>query len=136
MNDDAQRGPAFIAQKERNRDGLSGLELHAAGSAIEISIDGHPDPTDFWRWTGPGLRKVIEGTGYEILECRGVMGLAASGMHLFQDGLLRKVPRPARPILAFLLQFAVGACDWLSSDAERANDACVFVVVARKKKRI
>ena len=95
----------------------------------------HPDPTDFWRWTGPGLRKVIGGVGYEILECRGVMGLAASGMHLFQDGLLRRVPRPARPILAFLMQFAVGACDWLSSDAERANDACVFVVVARKQKR-
>jgi hypothetical protein len=26
--------------------GLSGLELYAAGSAIEIGIDGHSDPTD------------------------------------------------------------------------------------------
>ena len=26
--------------------GLSGLKLHAAGGAIEIGIDGHPDAAD------------------------------------------------------------------------------------------
>ena len=36
-------GDALIAQKERNRDGLPGLKLHAACRAIEIAIDGHSD---------------------------------------------------------------------------------------------
>jgi SAM-dependent methyltransferase len=45
----------------------------------------HPQPTDLWRWTGPGLRKLVEASGFRVLDCTGLLGLASSGLHLFQD---------------------------------------------------
>ncbi len=92
----------------------------------------HPHPTDFWRWTGPGLRKLVADAGYRVLECRGIMGLASTGFHLMQDGLLAHFPRIVRRTIAPLTQGLVALADNLSSDRERENDASVFVLVAAK----
>ena len=92
----------------------------------------HPHPTDLWRWTGPGLRKIIERSGFQILQCEGLMGVASSGAHLLQDGINRRLPGPARPLFSFIAQIIVALCDKLSLPAERTNDACVFVIVATK----
>jgi SAM-dependent methyltransferase len=48
----------------------------------------HPDPTDFWRWTSTGLRKIVEDEGFEVVYFKGIIGRAAMGLQLFQDGLL------------------------------------------------
>lgn len=93
----------------------------------------HPDPNDLWRWTGAGLRKVIEENGYRILQCEGVMGLAASGMHLLQDGLILRLPRIVRTVVSPVTQLLIALCDKLSSDADRRDDACVFIIVAKKE---
>jgi len=92
----------------------------------------HPQPTDLWRWTGSGLRKLVEVAGYRVLDCTGLLGLASSGLHLFQDGLFRRLPRPLRPIAAVLMNPLIGLSDRLSSDEDRREDACVFVLVAEK----
>jgi SAM-dependent methyltransferase len=93
----------------------------------------HPDPTDFWRWTGDGLQRVVENTGFEVIDKEGIMGLAASGMQLFQDGAMAHIPRPARSVFSFGMQILIGLADRLSSRSEKQKDASVFVVVARKR---
>ena len=106
------------------------------GGFLMISTHGywmyHPDPNDLWRWTGAGLRRLIQENGFRILQCEGVMGLAASGMHLLQDGIMRRLPGIARAALAPITQMFVAVFDKLSSDADRRDDACVFVIVAKK----
>ena len=106
------------------------------GGLVIISTHGywmyHPHPQDFWRWTGPGLRKLVGDAGYQVLECRGIMGLASTGFHLMQDGLISHLPRIARKMIAPFTQGLVALADSFSSDRERENDASVFVLVATK----
>ena len=92
----------------------------------------HPHPIDLWRWTGAGLRNIIETSGYKVIDCKGIMGLASSGAHLFQDGLMCRLPGFARPVLSLLAHPVIALSDALASDRERQNDAAVFVVVAEK----
>jgi len=92
----------------------------------------HPDPHDFWRWTGEGLRRAIEEQGFRILEFRGLMGLASTAVHLFQDALMPKMVRFAKPGFAWIMQRCAALADRAHSQAERAADACVFLAVAVK----
>ena len=70
------------------------------GGRMLLSTHGfmvwHPDPVDLWRWTNEGLRKEVADHGFHIARFEGIMGLAASGLQLFQDGVLGKVPRRLR----------------------------------------
>lgn len=93
----------------------------------------HPDPTDFWRWTSTGLQKVVSEAGFEVVYFRGIIGRAAMGLQLFQDGLLFKVPPLLRPLLAVFFQPQIILFDKLFSAESRDRDACTYVVVARKK---
>jgi SAM-dependent methyltransferase len=106
------------------------------GGLLILSTHGywmfHPDPTDYWRWTSTGLRKIITQSGFEVQYFRGIIGRAAMGLQLFQDGLLFKLPRFLRPVLALFLQPLVAGFDKISGQAVRDRDACTFVVVARK----
>jgi SAM-dependent methyltransferase len=90
----------------------------------------HPDPTDFWRWTRDGLEKTIAREGFEIVETLGIMNRFASGLQLFQDGLLFKLPKPLKSIWGAF--FAL--LQWIFDNGKLTNrDAAVFMVVARKK---
>jgi SAM-dependent methyltransferase len=93
----------------------------------------HPDPTDFWRWTADGLSKIISDEGFEVIEIRGVMGLASVGFQQVQDALIYKVPVFCQPILAFFMQPLIWLGDIIHSDEQRRKNACVFFVIAKKK---
>lgn len=92
----------------------------------------HPDPTDYWRWTGEGLQKIIRENGFEILGIEGVMGLAATGLQLFQDAFLHKIPIWLRYLFVPFMQLLIVLSDQVHSRQQRRADACVFLVVARK----
>jgi O-methyltransferase len=110
--------------------------LNASGRLI-LSTHGswqyHPDPADFWRWTPRGLQKTLEDAGFVVIRMRGLMGLAATGVQLLQDGIVPKLPRAVRPAFCLVMQAGVQAADTLHSRSERDNDACVFVAVAVKR---
>lgn len=92
----------------------------------------HPDPEDLWRWTSEGLRRRVARSGFTVLEVIGVVGLGATGLQLFQDWLEPRLPGFLRPAVVGALQTAMELVDRLTSDLERSQDACVFLVVARK----
>ncbi len=106
------------------------------GGILILSTHGywmyHAHPHDYWRWTSEGLRKAIEDQGFAILGVHGVLGLAATGLQLFQDGLYRKVPSLMLPAFVAFLQFLIAETDRRLSDDERARDGCVYVVAAHK----
>ena len=54
----------------------------------------HPDPVDYWRWTCDGLQRAVREAGFEIVRFEGIVGLAATGLQLFQDARHTGVPRP------------------------------------------
>jgi len=112
------------------------LRILRPGGLVILSTHGnwmyHPHPNDFWRWTGPGLRKIIADAGFQLVECRGIMGLAATGVHLLQDGVVIRFSPLMRTLIAPFSQGLIALADRISSDTDRENDASVFVVVARK----
>ncbi|MDW8295435.1 MAG: class I SAM-dependent methyltransferase [Raineya sp.] len=67
----------------------------------------HPDPTDFWRWTSMGLRKIIQQAGFEIVDFKGIVGRSAIGMQIVQDGLQFKLPKFLRPFLTIPMQLLI-----------------------------
>jgi SAM-dependent methyltransferase len=92
----------------------------------------HPDPVDYWRWTGEGLRRAVSSAGFEVERFEGIMGLAATGLQLFQDAVWWGVPRPLRPLLALALQSAITVADRLQGAESRRHNALVFALMARK----
>jgi SAM-dependent methyltransferase len=120
--------PSYLAECRRvlKPDGVLILSTHGYWMY-------HPNPRDLWRWTGDGLCKVVGDAGFAITSFEGLMGLAATGFQLLHDAFAAKVPRVARPWLAASMQPLIGFADHLNSPAEKRQDACVFIAVARKK---
>jgi SAM-dependent methyltransferase len=106
------------------------------GGLIFLSTHGywiyHPDPADFWRWTRSGLTKIIEESGFQVVESQGIMGLAPTALQLFQDALRPKIPGFIKPLFVLMAQLFIALLDRLHSQSERDQDACVLVVVASK----
>ena len=106
------------------------------GGRVIVSTHGywwyHPDPTDFWRWTGDGLRRQIEEAGFRIVSARGVVGLAGAGLQLLQDAVFVHLWAPLRPAFALVMQSLVQLFDHLHSDKDRRLEALVLVVVAER----
>lgn len=106
------------------------------GGRLLLSTHGfmiyHPDPDDYWRWTGAGLRRAVAQAGLRVVALRGVMGLAATGLQLFQDGLYGRVPARLRGLFTRLMQSLIARADRADTDERRAQNALVFVVVAEK----
>lgn len=106
------------------------------GGRLLLSTHGtmvyHPDPVDYWRWTHAGLRKLVEDMGFQILHLRGVMGLAAVGLHFFQQATYPRLPSVLRRPYAALMQTLVGWCDRRYSEETRLPNALVYVLVARR----
>lgn len=107
------------------------------GGHLIISTHGlwkyHPDPVDYWRWTGPGLRRLIQQAGFELIEFRGLVGLAAAGLQLFQDGFKPRVHHRLRRGFFRLMQWLIAKVDRLESEESRRDDAMVFMCLARKR---
>jgi SAM-dependent methyltransferase len=106
------------------------------GGRMLLSTHGmmiyHPDPVDYWRWTGEGLQRQVTGAGFEVVRFEGIMGLAATGLQLFQDAVYWKLPRPLQPVLALVIQTLVRVFDRAQGAASRRMNALVFALVARK----
>lgn len=104
------------------------------GGALVLSTHGimyyHRDPEDYWRWTMVGLARVVERHGLDVVDRRGVLGLAATGLQLFQDATYWKVPALLRRPYALLLQSFVTAADRRCTPAEREDNGLVIAVRA------
>jgi SAM-dependent methyltransferase len=100
----------------------------------------HPHPTDFRRWTRPGLVREIEGGGFEVQENHPLVGPLAWTM-LFQSMALGAVLGKL-PLVGKFISATVAALTnpWLAladkiTPAQWANDnAAIYLIVATKKK--
>jgi len=112
------------------------LRVLRPGGRLVLSTHGtmiwHPDPVDLWRWTCEGLRWQVEQAGLEVVRLDTVVGLAATGVQLFQDGTLGRVPRRLRSAYTFALQSAMRLCDRIDDDEHRSWNSLVYVVVAER----
>jgi hypothetical protein len=63
------------------------------------------------------------------------MGLTASGLQLFQDGLLPRVPARLRPAFVFGVQRLIALADRHEPADRRDQNALVFALVAEKPRR-
>ena len=102
----------------------------------------HPDPCDYWRWTCEGLRKQIEDSRFRVVDFLGSVGLAAAGMHLVQDSVIRRMSHFQKPIIgrlvhsgvpvcAMMFQLLIALADSFSNERNRSRDAMGFFVIAR-----
>ena len=91
------------------------------GGRMLLSTHGmfiyHPDPVDYWRWTCAGLRHVVEEAGFRVVRFEGVIGLLATGLQFVQDATYYHLPRPLRPVYAFVMQSLVALADRLQAQA-------------------
>ncbi|WPU93555.1 methyltransferase domain-containing protein [Mucilaginibacter sabulilitoris] len=112
------------------------LRILKPGGKIILTTHGywyyHPTPYDYWRWTSAGLKKTIEAEGFKVNSFHGIMGLAASGIQLFQDAILLKLPKFLVPPFAFIMQSFIRLFDKIHSQQQRDRDASLYVVIAEK----
>jgi len=106
------------------------------GGTIILTTHGywfyHPTPNDYWRWTSAGLRKTVEAEGFSITSFTGIMGLAASGVQLFQDAICVKLPKFLVPPFALVMQGMVSLFNHINSQPQRDRDGAIYVVIAQK----
>jgi len=106
------------------------------GGRLLVSTHGifiyHPDPVDYWRWTGAGLERELCDAGFEIVRLEGIIGLAATGLQLFQDATLYRFPARLQRLFALVMQSIIRALDARTSDASRRLNAQVYAVVAER----
>lgn len=106
------------------------------GGRLVLSTHGywvyHPCPTDFWRWTGQGLQKIIQEAGFEIERFEGLMGMPATSLQLFQDSICPHLPRVIRIPLRLIIQQLISLIDYFEPADSKQKDACVFITVACK----
>jgi len=112
------------------------LRILKPGGSIICTTHGywfyHPTPNDYWRWTSAGLRKTIEDEGFKITSFFGIMGLAASGLQLFQDAIISKLPKFLIPPFALVMQGLISLFNRINSQDQRNRDASLYVVLAQK----
>jgi SAM-dependent methyltransferase len=106
------------------------------GGRILLSTHGifcyHPDPDDYWRWTGAGLRRAAREAGFEVESVEGIIGLGATGLQLFQDAFYYDLPRRLQPVFALVMQALIAVVDRLPRQRPTHYDAQVFALVARR----
>jgi SAM-dependent methyltransferase len=93
----------------------------------------HPNPTDFWRWTNAGLKKILEDNGWTVQETVGILGFAAASLCLFQDAMTTKLPKRLRKPFWIFMQRVIGFFDSYYSTESRQENAALYLIVAKKK---
>jgi SAM-dependent methyltransferase len=107
------------------------------GGRLLLSTHGvfvyHPDPVDYWRWTCAGLQRIVREVGFELVHFEGIIGLAATGLQLFQDAVYYRLPRLLQPPFAFVFQSLIRLCDRVEPQEVRDMNGQVFALVAEKR---
>lgn len=98
----------------------------------------HPHPEDHRRWTRTGLIADLADRGLAVEEVEAIVGPLATTTLIRLTGfasLIRRIPlvgTPAVAILATLMNVRAVLEDALTPNSIRADNACVFLVRARK----
>jgi SAM-dependent methyltransferase len=104
------------------------------GGRLLLSTHGvffyHPDPVDLWRWTCDGLRTAVEAGGFRIETFEGIVGLAATGLQLIQDGVSFRCGARMTPWIGLVGQPLVALADRFETPQSRRLNAQVFALVA------
>jgi SAM-dependent methyltransferase len=114
----------------------------APGGRLLLSTHGtwpfHPVPTDFRRWTRPGLEREIRSRGFEVVRVRDVVGPLAYSTQMRLLGMqvvLRRLP-VVGPLVAGLVAAVMNVRmileDLITPAAFTRDNACVYCVLARK----
>jgi SAM-dependent methyltransferase len=110
--------------------------LKPSGSLV-LSTHGlmyyHADPDDYWRWTTSGLQRVLDRCGFMVVEQRGLLGLAAAALQIFQDATFGYVPGPIRRPYALVMQTLIRFADRRYDDEQRRHNCWTIAVIARKQ---
>jgi SAM-dependent methyltransferase len=110
--------------------------LLGPGGSLVLSTHGimyyHPDPGDYWRWTSTGLRRTLERCGFEVVDERGLLGLAAAALQIFQDATYWYLPVRLRRSYGLLMQALIRFADSRYDDAHRLHNSWTIAVIARK----
>ena len=106
------------------------------GGRMLLSTPGifvwHPDPVDYWRWTSQGLRVEVERAGFEVVHFEGIVGLTASGLQLFHDGIAYRLRPRLERAFALLMNGAYSLADRFEPPWMKNLNALVFAIVAQK----
>lgn len=113
------------ARRLLRRDGLLILSTHG-------HMMYHPVPDDYWRWTRQGLRRQLTKCGFDIIEVRGLMGVAATGGQYVLDGVRKRLPRFLAPLVNLWMQGVIWLLDSHIVNPDPDKDASIFVAVAAK----
>jgi SAM-dependent methyltransferase len=118
---------AYLAEAHR---------LLKPGGTLLLSTHGewvyHPDPTDYWRWTCDGLKKIVTDAGFQVQSFEGVVGLPAVCLQMLHDTLRRRVHWRLQDLFGRVAQWAIARADRLCTDDQRRRQACVFMLAACK----
>lgn len=112
------------------------LRVLRPGGRLLLSTHGmmvyHPDPVDYWRWTGAGLAHAVETAGFDVVHVEGIMGLAAVGLQFVQDSIYYRLPRRLRAPVAGIFQGLIAFADRLLPAGRDDGNAMVYAIVAEK----
>jgi hypothetical protein len=92
----------------------------------------HPHPLDLWRWTSQGLKREIESAGFEIQSFEGILSIYSIGLQLWQDSLIKHLPRLLRYPIILFFQTLILCQEALVSQNTKDRDASHYLLVARK----
>lgn len=92
----------------------------------------HPDPTDYWRWTSAGLKKIIAEAGFTIENIYSIQSFPTISLQLWLDATLHKVPSYFKRFYSLIFQLVMEMID-KRAENKFSENASVFIVVAKKK---
>jgi SAM-dependent methyltransferase len=111
------------------------------GGQMLLSTHGtwlyHPHPEDHRRWTREGLVAELSGRGFEVIECRPVVGPMAWTTIIRITGVahfLRAIPGIGRGVAGFATLAANARArleDAVTPASITADNACVYVTLSR-----
>jgi predicted O-methyltransferase YrrM/SAM-dependent methyltransferase len=112
------------------------FRLLRPGGRLLLSTHGimafHPSPEDYWRWTRPGLERVVQRAGFRLVHFEGVLGVASAGLMLVHIAVDPRLPRPLRLGFAICVQVLTAIVERIQSPERRNRDAMIFALVAEK----
>ena len=106
---------------------------------VPFVLGFHSGPHDYWRFTGPGLRRLVQSAGLEILSCVPAVGAGTSMYRIAVDfsaavaaACWEKLYLPAKALAALACSPVLLANVLTTNDAPTNRIAGGFLCVARK----